>query len=80
MVATANKIRTWPSFGARTVTRTYRSPTCESLGEEYLLMSSCSFIANKLSYRVSLNGSEVLESEVFKILSRRAIVNVNFTA
>lgn len=51
-----------------------------SLGEEYLSTSSCSFIANKLSYRVSLNGSKVLESEVFKILSRRAIENVNFMA
>lgn len=52
----------------------------ESLGEEYLLTSSCSFIANKLSYSLSLNSSEVLESEVFKIISRRAIENVNFTA
>lgn len=79
-MATANKMRTWPNFRARTVTRTYRSLMRESLGEEYLLTSSCSFIANKLSYSLSLNSSEVLESEVFKIISRRAIENVNFTA
>lgn len=39
----------------------------ESLGEEYLLTSSCSFIANKLSYRVSLNGSKVLDAKCLKL-------------
>lgn len=77
---TVNKMRTWPSFRARTVTRTYRSLMLESWGEEYLLTSSCSFIANKLSYRVTLNGSKILGSEVFKIVGRRAIENVNFMA
>lgn len=62
-------MRTCPSLRARTVAGTYRSLRRESLGEEYLLTSSCSFIASKLSYRVSVNGSKELESEVFKTVS-----------
>lgn len=80
VVATASKMRTWPSFQAKTVTGTYRSLTHESSEEKCLLPSSSSFIANKLSYRVTLNSSKALESKMFKIVSRRAIKNVNFMA
>lgn len=80
MVATVSKMRTWPSFQAKTVTGTYRSLTRESSEEKCLLTSSCSFIANKLSYSVSLNSSKALERKMFKIVTRRAIKNVNFMA
>lgn len=73
----ANKIRTWPILGP---VQLLELVSCESLGEEYLLTSACSFIANELSYRVSLNSSKTLESEMFKILSGRAIENVIFMA